>query len=142
MNEVGEYKAWLLRSASSEGIALKAESIAYETLRRMSSVITRAGMADEEAFRQGITLADGLACLPAGLAILEKRDTAIVTLREGKYHQIKRMMERVGVRVTALERLSFGPLVLDPALERGRWRPLTPGEEAALGALATPAERV
>ena len=54
MNEVGEYKAWLLRSASSEGIALKAESIAYETLRRMSSVITRAGMADEEAFRRSL----------------------------------------------------------------------------------------
>ena len=69
-------------------------------------------------------------------------DCGVITLTEGKYHQIKRMMERVGVRVTTLERLSFGPLTLDPALERGRWRPLTPGEEAALGALATPAERV
>ena len=52
------------------------------------------------------------------------------------------MMEQVGVRVTALERLTFGPLALDPALERGQWRPLTPEEEAALEALAAPSERV
>ena len=69
-------------------------------------------------------------------------DCGIITITEGKYHQIKRMMEQVGVRVTALERLTFGPLALDPALERGQWRPLTPEEEAALEALAAPSERV
>lgn len=90
--------------------------------------------ADEEAFRQGITLADGLACLPAGLAILEKRDTAIVTLREGKYHQIKRMLASRGKPVRYLKRLTMGPLALDPALERGQWRPLTAEELTALRA--------
>lgn len=69
-------------------------------------------------------------------------DCGIITITEGKYHQIKRMMEQVGVRVTALERLTFGPLALDPALERGQWRPLTPEEESALEALAAPSERV
>ncbi len=56
----------------------------------------------------------------------------IITITEGKYHQIKRMMEAVENRITALERLTFGPLSLDPALGRGEWRVLTKDEEAAL----------
>ena len=88
--------------------------------------------ADEEAFRQGITLADGLECLPAGLEILERADTAIVTLREGKYHQIKRMLASRGKPVRYLKRLTMGPLALDPALKPGQWRPLTAEELAAL----------
>ncbi len=59
----------------------------------------------------------------------------VIVLTEGKYHQIKRMMEAVGTRVTALERLTFGPLSLDPALARGKWRELTPDEERSLTAL-------
>lgn len=69
-------------------------------------------------------------------------DTGIITITEGKYHQIKRMMEQVGVRVTALERLTFGPLILDLSLERGQWRMLTSAEQAALEALtAAPSGR-
>ena len=56
----------------------------------------------------------------------------VIFITEGKYHQIKRMMEAVNNRITALERLTFGPLTLDPALERGEWRMLTPEEERAL----------
>lgn len=59
----------------------------------------------------------------------------VITLTEGKYHQIKRMMEAVGTRVTSLERLTFGPLSLDPDLARGEWRVLTPDEERSLTAL-------
>lgn len=52
-----------------------------------------------------------------------------ITLTEGKYHQIKRMLEAVGNKITYLERISFGSIVLDPALKRGEWRYLTPNEE-------------
>ena len=87
--------------------------------------------ADEEAFRKGVTLADGYECLPAGLERLG-RDEAIVTLHEGKYHQIKRMCAARGKPVTFLKRLTFGPLVLDEALAPGQWRSLTEEELAAL----------
>lgn len=59
-------------------------------------------------------------------------DAGVIFLTEGKYHQIKRMMEAVGNRITSLERLTFGPLLLDPNLPRGAWRELTQGEIAAL----------
>ena len=52
-----------------------------------------------------------------------------ITLTEGKYHQIKRMLEAVGNKITYLERISFGDIALDPALERGEWRYLTSNEE-------------
>lgn len=55
-----------------------------------------------------------------------------ITLTEGKYHQIKLMMEAVHNQITALERVTFGPLSLDPALGRGEWRRLTAEEESAL----------
>ena len=87
---------------------------------------------DVEAFSRGMTLGDGLVCMPAGLEPLEQPDTAIVTLREGKYHQIKRMLASRGKPVRYLKRLTMGPLELDPALKRGEWRPLTEGETAAL----------
>ena len=96
---------------------------------RVEGVLDRA---DETAFAAGMTLADGLVCLPAGLEVLEEPDTAIVTLREGKYHQIKRMLAARGKPVAYLKRLTMGPLSLDPALEKGAWRPLTPEELAAL----------
>ena len=87
---------------------------------------------DQAAFRQGLNLADGLECLPAGLEILEKQDTAVVTLRGGKYHQIKRMLASRSKPVRYLKRLTMGPLTLDPALEPGQWRPLTAEELSAL----------
>lgn len=56
----------------------------------------------------------------------------VIYITEGKYHQIKRMMEAVDNKITALERLTFGPLALDGNLERGAWRMLTEDEERAL----------
>ena len=88
--------------------------------------------ADAAAFAAGMMLEDGLACLPAGLEVLEQPDTALVTLHEGKYHQIKRMLAARGKPVVYLKRLTMGPLMLDPALERGEWRPLSAEEVAAL----------
>lgn len=90
---------------------------------------------DVEAFSRGMILGDALACLPAGLEPLEEPDSALVTLREGKYHQIKRMLGARGKPVRYLKRLSMGPLRLDPALRAGEWRELSSGELSALLAL-------
>ena len=89
------------------------------------------GALDEEdcaAFASGMVLGDGLECLPAGLERLEAPDEAIVTLREGKYHQIKRMLASRGKPVRYLKRLTMGPLQLDSGLQKGAWRPLTAEE--------------
>ena len=87
--------------------------------------------ADAAAFAAGMTLADGLVCLPAGLEILSPRE-CVVTLREGKFHQVKRMLAARGKPVTYLKRLSMGPLPLDEALAPGEYRPLTDAEVALL----------
>lgn len=87
---------------------------------------------DCAAFAAGMRLDDGLVCLPAGLDLLEAPDEAIVRLKEGKYHQIKRMLAYLGKPVVYLKRLSMGPLELDPALEKGAWRPLTAEEQSQL----------
>ncbi len=86
---------------------------------------------DRETFRAGMTLADGTQCLPAELEPLEEPGRCLVTLREGKYHQVKRMLAARGKPVTYLKRLSMGPLALDPALPAGAWRLLKDGEIAA-----------
>ena len=88
--------------------------------------------ADCEAFAGGMTLGDGLHCLPAALEIVtsgEEESAAMVTLHEGKFHQIKRMFAARGRRVTCLKRLSMGPLALDASLAPGAWRLLTDSEE-------------
>lgn len=87
---------------------------------------------DRRAFRTGMVLGDGLRCLPAELEVLEPPDTGLVTLWEGKYHQVKRMLASRGKPVTYLKRLSMGPLRLDPELAPGAWRPLTQGERQEL----------
>ena len=85
---------------------------------------------DCTAFAAGMTLDDGLVCLPAGLEILSagEESEARVTLREGKFHQIKRMLAQRGKPVVYLERIAMGNLPLDPGLERGKFRFLTEKE--------------
>ena len=90
--------------------------------------------ADAEAFAAGIPLKDFTA-LPAKLEILSP-SVAYVTVREGKYHQVKRMFGAVGKPVLELRRLSFGPLPLDEALSPGSYRELSEAEIAALYAAA------
>lgn len=87
--------------------------------------------ADAAAFAAGMTLGDGLECLPAGLEILSPGE-CLVTLREGKFHQVKRMLAARGKPVTYLKRLSMGPLRLDPELAPGAFRMLTAEEKKAL----------
>ncbi len=56
----------------------------------------------------------------------------LLTLHEGKYHQVKRMVAAVGNKVVALHRQQIGPVALDATLAEGEWRHLTPDEVAAL----------
>lgn len=73
------------------------------------------GMPDEEdvrAFAEGLTLGDGTKCLPARLEITGT-DRCYVTVMEGKYHQVKRMLASRGKPVRTLRRLSVGALALD-----------------------------
>jgi 16S rRNA pseudouridine516 synthase len=90
-------------------------------------------VSDCEAFHKGIVLKDGLKCLPGKLNIISagSKSCAYVTLTEGKYHQVKRMLASLGKPVTYLKRISIGGLNLDSNLASGAYRELT-AEEAAL----------
>ena len=90
---------------------------------------------DQAAFRAGMALGDGLRCMPAELRILRAEETeseAAVTLREGKFHQVKRMLAARGKPVQYLKRVRMGNLTLDPQLQRGQFRFLTAQEVSAL----------
>ncbi len=100
---------------------------------------------DVSKFREGIELPDGLTCLPADLRILSISEPdptenspiedssieagcfseVLVTIHEGKFHQIKRMFLALGKEVLYLKRLSMGTLELDEALTPGDYRRLT-----------------
>ena len=87
---------------------------------------------DVETFAEGIPLKDFI-CQPAKLELVsidtEKNQSQIrVTIAEGKFHQIKRMVAYCGKEVMDLQRLTMGTLVLDENLERGEWRRLTKEE--------------
>lgn len=85
-----------------------------------------------ERFREGLVLEDGYETKPADIELFEDAHSGIITLVEGKYHQIKRMLEALHNQITYLERISFGPLTLPADLARGEWRELTPAEEQAI----------
>ncbi|MEF9991594.1 MAG: pseudouridine synthase [Peptostreptococcaceae bacterium] len=85
---------------------------------------------DINAFKQGVTLDDGYETMPAELVILKSGESSEIelTIHEGKFHQVKRMFESVGKKVTYLKRLSMGRLKLDEELELGEYRELTEEE--------------
>ncbi len=90
---------------------------------------------DVTAFEKGIVLSDGTECMPARLDILSTtQDESIVQihLKEGKFHQVKRMVKACGKTVVDLERLTMGPLRLDKELALGESRPLTEEEQQSL----------
>ena len=90
---------------------------------------------DIEKFKHGITLDDGYRCKEAILEIQkasEEGSEIVLTIQEGKFHQVKRMFEAVGKKVTYLKRIEFGTLPLDEDLEEGEYRELTEGEIAIL----------
>lgn len=90
---------------------------------------------DAAAFEKGIVLSDGTECMPARLDILSTaQDESIVQihLKEGKFHQVKRMVKAFGKTVVDLQRLTMGPLKLDESLALGESRPLTEEELESL----------
>jgi 16S rRNA pseudouridine516 synthase len=85
-----------------------------------------------QALLDGVVLDDDPAPVRAAACEATGARALRLTLTEGRYHQVKRMVAAVGNRVEALHRLQMGTLELDPSLEPGQWRWLTPQEEAAL----------
>jgi 16S rRNA pseudouridine516 synthase len=84
-----------------------------------------------EILEKGVDIGDDKLTLPAKVAILESADNCYkmeLTITEGRFHQVKRMVAAVGGEVTYLKRISFGTLTLDENLEKGKYRPLTPQE--------------
>lgn len=87
---------------------------------------------DQAALAAGLKLGDGLQCLPARLELLEQENMGRLTIHEGKFHQVKRMMACLGKPVAALKRTAMGSLTLDAELKEGEWRPLTAEEVTKL----------
>ena len=85
---------------------------------------------DIESLCAGVDIG-GYVTKPCTVELTDEK-TGIITIVEGKYHQIKLMMEAVHNKITSLERITFGPLSLDPCLPRGEWRELTDREVEAL----------
>ncbi|TGB00701.1 rRNA pseudouridine synthase [Halobacillus salinus] len=85
---------------------------------------------DVTAFSKGVTLDDGYETKPGELVILESGAESEIelTITEGKFHQVKRMFEAVGKKVTYLKRIRMGTLELDSDLELGEYRELTDEE--------------
>lgn len=81
-------------------------------------------------FRQGLDIGDGKPTLPAELTICSSGAVSeiLLTIREGRFHQVKRMFHAVGKEVCYLKRLRMGPLVLDSNLKPGEYRRLTEDE--------------
>ena len=84
------------------------------------------------ALRQGVQLRGEVEpCRPALLELLTPTQCRL-TITEGRYHQVKRMMASVGNRVTGLHREQMGAIVLDPALAPGEYKRLSPAEIASV----------
>lgn len=99
-------------------------------------VIVSGGITQEEieAFKKGLKVSDDFTAMSADLTVIKESDgtEALITVREGKFHQIKRMFHAVGKEVLYLKRISMGPLVLDDSLAPGKYRRLTKEELSAL----------
>ena len=86
---------------------------------------------DIATFKKGVVIDDGYKCMPAILEVLnanENGSEVMVTIQEGKFHQVKRMFESVDKKVVFLRRISFGPLKLDENLCEGQYRELSEEE--------------
>lgn len=81
-----------------------------------------------EIFASGMTIDGGEVCLPAKLILTDDRHVVNLVLHEGKYHQVKRMMEAVGNKVTHLKRIRMGGIMLDSGLSSGECREITSEE--------------
>ncbi len=82
----------------------------------------------EEILAAGAVLKNGIRCKPAKLLRFADGFSAEITITEGKYHEVKRLISHCGAKVAYLRRLSIGGLELDPALPKGAYRELTKEE--------------
>ncbi len=80
-----------------------------------------------ERIMAGPDIGDEKPALPCSINLLTK-SSCLITIREGRYHEIKRLFQTEGLNVTALKRISMGPLSLDPELSPGDYRRLTEEE--------------
>lgn len=86
---------------------------------------------DVEKFKEGLDIGDEKNAMPANLEILETNDTKskiIVEIFEGRYHEVKRLFETVGKKVTYLKRISIGGLELPSTLNLGEYKKVTRDE--------------
>lgn len=86
---------------------------------------------DIKALEEGVDIGEDRLTLPAR-AELNHDGSLLLTIHEGKFHQVKRMLQAVNNQVTALKRIRFGGIALDEALAPGQYRPLTAQEEEKL----------
>lgn len=88
------------------------------------------GESEVEKFASGVILEDGMVCLPAGLTVVKEGSVSetLVEIREGKFHQVKKMFLTVGRKVLRLKRVRIGSLELDKTLKEGECRELTKEE--------------
>jgi len=89
------------------------------------------GSQEIETLEQGVDIGEKTLTRPAKVVKIKEKQI-LLTIQEGKYHQVKRMLHGVGNEVTALKRVSFGPLALDEKLSPGIWRELTEDEVNSL----------
>lgn len=87
-----------------------------------------------EKFLQGVDIGDDKPCKSAELIILENRKSALLTIYEGRFHQVKRMLQAFGRKVVYLKRESMGSLKLPQELKEGEFRTLTEEEIRCLQA--------
>ena len=116
-------------SATEDGREQTVLDLLPEELRRIRPALFPCGRLDKHT--------TGLMTAPCKVELdpkdpEERGSSGRITLHEGKYHQIKLMMEARHNQITRLQRITFGPLILDPALDAGEWRMLTEGEVRAL----------
>lgn len=85
---------------------------------------------DQKAFSEGVDIGDEKKTMPARLEILTAGEESeiLLTIQEGRFHQVKRMFEAVGKKVVYLKRISMGSLQLDETLPVGAYRQLTEKE--------------
>ena len=82
---------------------------------------------DLQALEQGVDIGDGTLTLPARAYLTGEKELLLI-IHEGKFHQVKRMLQAVNNEVLYLKRMSFGSLKLDDSLAPGEFRPLTEQE--------------
>jgi len=89
---------------------------------------------DVRKFAEGVDIHEKKLTAPAVLEVVKSGEVSeiLLTICEGKFHQVKRMFEAVGKKVIYLKRLSMGPLQLDETLMPGEYRELTEKEKGTL----------